>query len=52
MAKNLDKKEEEVTSMFSDHNFNRAKAMGLWKKARKSFNKFLTGLHKEKQKKK
>jgi len=48
MAEDFDK-EPEVAGMFSDYNFSRAEAEGLWKKAGKSFKKFLTKLHKEKQ---
>lgn len=48
MAKDPDK-EPEVAGMFSNYNYNRAEAEGLWKKAGRSFKKFLTKLHKEEQ---
>lgn len=50
MAK--DPEEMEVSSIFSDENWNRAKAEGLWKKAERSFKKFLAKLHKKEKEKK
>ena len=51
MAKDPNK-EPEIASMFGDYNYNRAKVEGLWKKAGRSFKKFLIKFHKEEKKKK